>query len=67
MVTMAKTRGNGARFLATQERIVKLYGREAINEASERLCEHCKRFCNGVGLPLTTKGEECPYYALKEG
>lgn len=41
------------------------FGEERIKEAKNRLCSKCfYGFC--FLMPLTTKGEDCPYFKLKE-
>ena len=47
--------------LRAQAFIEEKYGREKIEEAKERLCSACA-LCPCVLLPITTKGEDCPYY-----
>jgi len=47
--------------LRAQAFIKEKYGKEKIGEAKERLCSACT-LCPCVLLPITTKGEECPYY-----
>ncbi|GAH46864.1 unnamed protein product, partial [marine sediment metagenome] len=48
-----------------QREIEEQFGEEAIQKAKERLCSKCtRRFCSLC--PLTTKGEDCPYFKLKE-
>ncbi|MBA7710946.1 hypothetical protein ES703_119896 [subsurface metagenome] len=44
--------------------IIKTYGILALKRARERLCQGCSRE-DCLLLPLTTEGEDCPYFALK--
>lgn len=57
-----------------QDEIIAKYGREALLDASARLCESCERYeefsgivCNRGLLPLTTEGKDCPYLEEKGG
>ena len=48
-----------------QQEIVEQFGEEAIQKAIKRLCSKCAQgFC--FLCPLTTEGEDCPYFKLKE-
>lgn len=47
--------------LRAQSLIIEKYGKERIEEAKGRLCSACT-LCPCVLLPITTKGEDCPYY-----
>jgi len=48
-----------------QKEIKERYGEVAIRKARVRLCSECKeRNCSL--LPLTLKGEDCPYFKPKE-
>jgi len=49
-----------------QAEIRERWGEKAIREAKVRLCSKYKvRDC--FLLPLTLRGEDCPYFRLKEG
>lgn len=51
---------------AAKDRIRKKYGVRRLREAEKRLCDNCaRRLCDL--LPLTGRGEDCPYYQPKEG
>ena len=48
--------------------IITKFGQKAIDKAKARLCSHCRfRASNACKtlLPLTTAGEDCPYF-IKE-
>jgi len=48
-----------------REVIFEKFGEERIKEAKNRLCSKCSYgFC--FLMPLTTKGEDCPYFKPKE-
>ena len=49
-----------------QTEIRERWGEEAIREARVRLCSECKEFGCFL-LPLTLRGEDCPYFRPKEG
>jgi len=48
-----------------QQEIEKQFGEEAIQKARERSCSRCSEL-HCFLYPLTTKGEDCPYFRLKE-
>jgi len=48
-----------------QQKIVERFGVEKIYEASERLCSKCVVKCPDL-FPITTEGEDCPYFKPKE-
>jgi len=48
-----------------REKIMDTYGLKAVKEAEARLCDTCSVACPGL-LPLTMKGEDCPYYIKGE-
>ena len=56
----AKTR------LAMREEIIMKFGIKAVGAATIRLCANCA-VSNCFLLPLTSTGEDCPYYRVKEG
>lgn len=72
-----KGRGTGiAADNKMEEHIINTFGLEAIKAARERLCRNCPRnspYCleserfDGcfTMLPLTTRGEDCPYFDAK--
>lgn len=45
--------------------IINTYGRDRLDNAKVRLCYNCYKgiFCRL--LPLTTTGEDCPYFGKK--
>ena len=45
-----------------RELIRNTYGEEAIYNAHSRLCVSCGFSPECKYLPITTKGEDCPYY-----
>jgi len=50
---------------ATQHWILETFGQDNIKKATERLCAHCYRTpC--LLFPITSKGEDCPYFWLRE-
>lgn len=51
--------------LTLQQEIIEKFGEEAIQEARKRLCSKCKEDSCFL-YPITTKGEDCPYFKLKE-
>ena len=48
-----------------QREIEGQFGEEAIRKATERLCSRCS-VPHCFLCPLTTKGEDCPYFELKK-
>lgn len=51
--------------VAAQERLRVKYGEAKILEAEKRLCDNCSRQYQCLLLPLTTFGEDCPYFSDK--
>jgi len=49
---------------AMQGKIYERFGEKAILEAQKRLCAKCQ-VSKCFLLPLTTKGEDCPYFKPK--
>lgn len=52
-----------------RHKIISQHGVAAIEKAKERLCDNCNHpFQCSIAhlLPLTTKGEDCPYFDKKE-
>lgn len=46
----------------TQERIIATYGKDKVDEYKLRYCSNCPSKPSCLLIPLTTKGELCPYY-----
>jgi len=52
--------------IALKEEIRDLDGAKAIKKATKRLCLHCERWSKCFLVPITTKGEDCPYFCRKK-
>jgi len=52
--------------MTVQREIKERFGEDTIKLAKVRLCHRCK-LAPCFMLPLTTRGEDCPYFKLKEG
>lgn len=59
-----------------QDFILKTFGIELIEQKRRELCLRCTDrghglteaiYCRGNLLPITTKGEDCPYFRKQEG
>ena len=63
---MTKTGGNPR--IHDQSEIVKRWGRERIDEATERLCQCCcfHLWRGGICplLPISSDGKDCSYFSL---
>jgi hypothetical protein len=49
-----------------QKKIIEKYGPQAIEEARERLCNHCARKSGCLLLPRCLDGSDCPYFRKME-
>ena len=49
-----------------QKKIIEKFGRQAIEEARERLCNHCTRRSGCLLLPRCLDGSDCPYFQNME-
>ena len=49
-----------------QKKIIEKFGSQAIEEARERLCNHCIRRSECLLLPRCLDGSDCPYFQNME-
>jgi hypothetical protein len=49
-----------------QEKIIERYGPRAIEEARQRLCNHCAGKPRCLLLPMCLDGSDCPYFREME-
>jgi len=49
-----------------QKKIIEKFGRQAIEEAREKLCTHCARRSGCLLLPRCLDGSDCPYFQSME-
>jgi len=49
-----------------QKKIIEKFGRQAIEEAGDRLCGHCARKPRCLLLPMCLDGSDCPYFQKME-
>jgi hypothetical protein len=71
MVTPKKARHARQGRMSAKALIRSRFGEHSVRESEERLCKNCRHWCEADGcphdiLPLTTKGDDCPYYFLRE-
>lgn len=48
--------------IESQKIILAKFGQEVIGKAEKRLCSHCTMPCMDILYPITTNGEDCPYF-----